>query len=572
MASSDYTISSVPNLWSWSGWRLGIVIMTTISLLLGFLATNSYALMQGVKTAPSASSHLTTHALESLDVTDLSFVPTQSITVGNILSGTDSLIEEDAAVVDDSAEGDDVSDEAPTVSPPILEGTIIANRTEAAVTFFAEGELRRLEPLRSTGIALPRESFAINLFNCDADDESQSDEDCFWDPYLVQADGFYEILNGAEEGLPLKLILEEAGVPDTDQIRIQNRTTSTEIFFFGETPYELPPTAFSEFEAPIDDTPALFYLRSCLSLNDESVCEWLPQPAAAGQYYALNETRSSIGLPNSQLTYVELTPILAQVDSASETIAIDQSNVDSSTESQAVAPGAVDGVTQSATSIPCRLIVPTLNIRSGPGLEYLIISQAFTSETDEASVRVIGQDASGFWLATDERIIAGGWIASAPNLLTCDGDLVRLPIVPITDGRLAPVPEPAELADSAPDAESDSEGAAGENADEEDTGGENNEGEDGEPTPPKGQSLLILENVFEADVRFTLNEEYDLQPGDTVNIVVNAGRVQFSVSSPWKGGMAGNAEFTIEPDQTRKMFLYFIPDPENSDRWLMRYE
>lgn len=526
--------------------RLAILFLTSALLFFSLFTTVSQTASEATLPPHTAANA----ALVRQEKARPLLVDTQSITVGNVLTATVNvtasqvLTEAESQVEGEANEEGSAPATSDAFSVPVLEGTIVANRTEAAVTLFIEGEMHRLEPLRSTGIILPRDSSAINLFNCDADSNAQSEEDCFWDPYLIQADGFYEILNGAAEGKPVKLILEEVGAPEENQIWVQNRTTETETFFLNDEKFELPPTAFLEFDLEEDLEP-IFHLRSCISLDAESVCEWLPQPATVGSYYALNESRTSIGLPNSQIAFVELEPIIAQDEAAVEAT---QQNEETSTVADVV----------------CRLNVPTLNIRSGPGLEYLVVSQAFRSEDGDATVRVVGQDALGLWLATDEKILDGGWISADSSLLTCEGDISSLPIAEITDGRLAPTPEVVEAADPGDATGSD------------DTGNEDiqeENGEDADPaTPPKGQSLLIVENVFEADVRFTLAEEYDLQPGGKVNIVVPAGRVQFSVSSPWRGGLAGNAEFIIEPDQTKEMFLYFIPDPDNSGKWLMRYE
>lgn len=94
----------------------------------------------------------------------------------------------------------------------VLEGTIIANRTEANVRFFVEGQVYDLAPLRCDWVAAsPRATAVLNLFNCDAIQSAEGDAGCFWDPYLLKQDGFYELVTGAEAGLLVSLSLREAG-------------------------------------------------------------------------------------------------------------------------------------------------------------------------------------------------------------------------------------------------------------------------------------------------------------------------------------------------------------------------
>ena len=55
-------------------------------------------------------------------------------------------------------------------------------------------------------------------------------------------------------------------------------------------------------------------------------------------------------------------------------------------------------------AISCTLLVPTLNVRSGPGLEYEIIAKAPGSDESAATVLIIGRDITGEWLAVDELV------------------------------------------------------------------------------------------------------------------------------------------------------------------------
>ena len=116
----------------------------------------------------------------------------------------------------------------------ILAGTIIANRTEASVRYFVEGQTYDLAPLRSVGLQLPRATAVLNLFNCDSG-KSESDPACFWDPYLLKQDGFYEVVTGADAGAAANLILREAGAPPANQIWVQNRTGVPRVNHFQQS-------------------------------------------------------------------------------------------------------------------------------------------------------------------------------------------------------------------------------------------------------------------------------------------------------------------------------------------------
>lgn len=441
--------------------------------------------------------------------------------------GEGSVSEVDRAEA--STDGD--SESAPPTAQA-LEGTIIANRTDWAVTFFVEGELRRVEPQRSTGVVLPRSTSGLNLFTCEADREKDS-EGCFWEPYEIAETGFYEIFKSAAEDGQQKLILERATAPPSGQVWVQNRTELGELIFWNGELVTLAPTSLQEFDLG-NEAITSFYMRSCIVRGEDFVCEWQPQEIVSGVYYSMEEVINATTQPDSYYSSIQLFPI---------------ENSDGT-------------LLEAPPDSLCTLLVPSLNIRSGPGLEYLVLSQALASAANDVVVRVVGRNELGTWFATATDIIDGGWIAYSPELLSCTGDLGTLPIAEITDGRLAPVEEQAVAAPATEESESNEDGEEVEEGDEE-----------SEPEkPPKGQALLIIENAFEADVRFTFQEEIDLRPGDKASLVVNAGRVQFSVSSAWRGGMAGNAEFTIEPDETRRMYLYFVTDPDDSDKWLMKYE
>ncbi|MEZ4709032.1 MAG: SH3 domain-containing protein [Caldilineaceae bacterium] len=422
----------------------------------------------------------------------------------------------------------------------VLEGTILANRTPSNVTLFAEGKTYRIAPLRSLGIDLLRETSVVNLYSCDAD-TPQTQTGCYWDPYLITQNGFYEIFNAAAEGLPIRLKLEEAGAPPQGKIWLQNRTGQREMIVFNGQTIEIPPSSVQELDAQNSDV-ATIYRRSCISLDEQTVCEWAPQVVQPGVYYVLDAVSQVGGLPNSRLTSVEAEPLVASSEGAL--------------------------LVESTPEIVCQIQVPVVNVRSGPGLDYVIVTKLVNGGEGADTLVVRGRDESGLWLAVSENVAAGGWITSGGDLVRCDGNLSTLPVAEITDGRLEPTPVPAPVVEAPPaDAAADESGEAGE------------EGGAAESTPapavepPPGQSLLVVTNAFEQPVRFTLSpDEYDLQPGETIYVVVNPGRVQFSVSSPWRGGISGNAEFLIDGNQTFPMFLYFVPDPNDSGRWEMKYQ
>jgi hypothetical protein len=446
-------------------------------------------------------------------------------------------------------EADEAADDAAYALP--IEGTIIANRTGANVRFFVEGATYELDSLRSIGLDLPRVTAVLNLFNCDAA-TPETTEGCFWDPYLLDRDGFYEIVGETTDGALVNLTLQPAGAPPVNQVWLQNRTGQRESVFYQDEEIELPPAAVREFAAPVD-VPAIFYLRSCLALPDRTVCEWVPTEASSGYYYALEETTIAGGLPNSEIVALTLRPILSKDGDPIET----------------------------PVQVICQLQVPTLNVRSGPGLEYQIIAKIRGSEQEPGRVTAVGRDALNEWLAVDARIAAGGWITASPSFIECTGEINSLPITEVTDGTLAPTPEPVPTAVAAPAP------APATTADE---GGDSTaevpaEEATAEPEAPaplslaEGQALIVINNGFDQQIRFTLDQryrieqgvsEYDLQPGESISLLIYPGQLAFSASSPWRG-LSGNSEFFIDSQETRTLWLTFVPDPDGSGRWLLQY-
>lgn len=433
----------------------------------------------------------------------------------------------------------------PTAGPPlvdlseteVLTGTIVANRTTVPVTFFLDGKLYELPPRRSTGAVLRRAVGVLTLFNCEAGTEESTDA-CFWDPYPIRQDGFYEIVNSAEEGAAVTLMLQEAVPPPANQVWIQNRTGHPERFLYGSGVYDLPNSTVMELSIDTDagQDATTFHLRHCLTLNDETVCEWLPQPVMGGIYYALVEKATPGPADNSEDIRIDAEPVLTQ---------------------QSI--NLVAGTPEPETpQIVCQIQVPTLNVRSGPGLEYLVVAQV--SQTDESGgeVPVVGRTDSGDWLAVQEDVAPGGWIINQARFVVCNGDATQLPVAEISDGRLAPTPEPVVAATPTPAGEAPTEAP---------------QGTPEEPVPelPPGKALLIVHNAFDHDIRFTLSpDEYDLKPGESVQIQVDAGQIRFTASSPFRSS-SGNAEFPIEEGTVRDLYIYFVPSEGDANHWDLRY-
>lgn len=430
-----------------------------------------------------------------------------------------------------------------------LQGTIIANRTEALVRFFVEGQTYDLDPLRSQGLALPRETGVLNLFNCDAR-TPETQDGCYWDPYLLNRDGFYEIVSGQVAGKAVSLVLQEAGAPPVNQIWVQNRSSTQEIIFYNDQQYELLPASLQEFSGQ-PGVPVTLYLRSCLELNERTVCEWYPQSVETGVYYALNEIATAGAVPGSRMQMLQLQPVVSS--------------------SQA------GPVTETPVQLVCSLQVPALNVRSGPGLEYEIVSKVRGTEAEPGTVLVVGRDEGGQWLAVDERVAEGGWITGSSDFVNCTGDLSALPVAEVTNGQLAatPVPQQATVSvDTAPVAEQSANQAPAEEISASAT-----------PTSsipttiPEGQALLIINNGFDQVMRFTLDQryrveqgssEFDLQPGQSISLFVYPGMVAFSASTPWRG-LTDNADFFIDNKESRTLWLIFVPDPDGSGNWILQY-
>jgi hypothetical protein len=78
-------------------------------------------------------------------------------------------------------------------------------------------------------------------------------------------------------------------------------------------------------------------------------------------------------------------------------------------------------------------------------------------------------------------------------------------------------------------------------------------------------------------MRFTLDQmyrtvqgpsEFDLQPGQSISILVFPGSIPFTASSPWNG-LSGNASLQAAPNQSVTLWLRF--DPEQGGTWVLRW-
>lgn len=424
-------------------------------------------------------------------------------------------------------------------STAILSGTIIANRTTVTATFFLEGQQYTIRRLRSLGIRLPRSTAVLLLYNCEvSSSETSSQEECFWDPYLVRRDGFYEILNGAATGRPISLLLREANPPPTDQVWVQNRTGIDQELLYSDQVYRLPAGSVQEIQLQGEERPA-FFLSSCLVSNAQSACEWLPQTVRGGVYYALVQVSIPGGLPNSRIETLELQPILTSTSLGS-----------------AVSAPSIAAQTAIATPTPeqpdqlfCRLQVPSLNVRSGPGLQYLIVSRLRRAPGTEQVVAVIGRDPTGTWLALDAQVVVGGWISASKELVLCDGDIAALPIAKVIDGRLAPTPAPPR---------SPNKPAVGQPTPQP-TG----------PAPAPDKALLIVTNAYDRDITFTLSPEaWTLKPGQSLNLELAPGRITFTASIPF---FSGNGELVLKAGDVRQLWLHFAPKEPGSQELELRF-
>ncbi len=454
----------------------------------------------------------------------------------------------------------------------ILEGTIIANRADAPIRFFVEGRTYEVAPLRSIGLTLLRDTAVLNLFNCEAT-KDDSDAGCFWDPYLLLRDGFYEVVVGQQLGQDILLSLRTAGAPPSNQIWIQNRTGERETVIVNNELFEIAPAAVQEF-AIDEDAPVIVQLRTCINAGERSICEWTPQGVEAGFYYGLVRTETP-GPSNSQLIALALQAVIA---SSGETV-------------------------KPPPQAFCKLRVPTLNVRSGPGLEFPIIAKIRGTDTEPGSVVVEAFDNTKTWMQVTERVARDGWVTANPEFILCDGALADLPVIgqPVVEATPEPTSaqtttEPVEtpvaavapteapttapaVVEAAPQPPAPATVEAAPTEDE-------TAAEQITPTPevaevPEGLARIVVNNGFDQTIRFTLDQRYrperdnlsgewDLEPGASVTILVYPGSIAFSASSAWRG-LSGNAELVLNEKEDRALWITFVLDPVEKDRWNLIY-
>lgn len=538
---------------------LGVVFLATT-----FSSTYTYA--QSTPTSPTASPLSTA-------------TPTKAVATATPRSGVAAQITATVATPNavqliptatPAAAVSNTATTSPTLSAPVtatsatqfeavpLEGTILANRSDVVARFFLEGETYQLVAGRSQGFNLPRSTTVLNLFNC-AGDIDVNTAGCYWDPYLIHQDGFYEIYNAPTSVTTVQLMLREAGTPPTGQVWVQNRTGQTESVVFKEDVYEIPPTVVQEFPVA-SGVPAILYVRSCLTVDSHSACEWAPKALDAGVYYAMVEVDTPGSQSGATLTNIDLRPVVGdEVEGA--------------------------GVAEVAASqsIICSVVVPALNVRSGPGLQYDIIGKVRTTDGSAGTVMVNGRSADNEWLTVDPSVASGGWINNSPSFITCASDIMVLPLV---DAPAVPTPQPgvaqeipatvdpaiAPVVAETPAVEANvpQETPATGSETAESTG-------DAAPAIPDGQAVLVINNGFQYEIRFTLDQvfrvvegpsEYDLQPGQSLSLVVYPGDIAFTASSPWSG-LSGNASIRVEANQSLSLWLRF--EPEGGDNWVFRW-
>lgn len=514
--------------------------------------------LQAATDITSSTTASVTTSLEPTDTTSItnSITQTLALTIPLPISDTNPITPaaESSATepitltepINDSSAISETNDD--DVYSSIISGTIIANRTEQQALFFVEGATYLLDPLRSIGLQLPRGTAAVNLFNCDArTDPNQAN--CFWDPYLLKADGFYEIVSGSEAGKVVSLVLREVGTPAVDKVFIQNRTGKSETIYIATQEVTIPPASVHEFQVPAN-TPVLIYMRSCVTVEAQEACEWTPRTAKPGSYYALVEESTPSGTPNSQQTALELQEVL-------------------------IAGG--EPSIPTPPQVTCTTLVPSLNVRSGPGLQYTIIQKVRISSNDPAKIIVMGRDQDSQWLAVDDRIAPGGWVIASSDFVRCEGDIAALPVTQPTVAELQPTPAQPDVQPQAEAPSSDGGDSSAPATDATPPAEQTAE----EPTPtsigvPEGYALITVNNGFDKPVRFTLDQQYrrdlgpsefDLEPGGAVQIVVNPGQIAFTVSSAWSG-LSGSSEFFLDKDQSRVLWVAFVLD---GGEWVLRY-
>ena len=434
----------------------------------------------------------------------------------------------------------------------VLTGTIVLNRSTGSVFFFLDNDLYQLPANRGVGLVTARPLAGLTLFSCAA--EVTEDPTCDWVTYPIRRSAFYEISADAAVPGQANLRLALASAPPLDIAQIQNRTGADGTILRGDEVPEIPNTGTLALD-DADGPDGIIHLPRCLQTNSQRICEWLPTPYRSGIYYALVEDRSPAGINGVTVVQSRLNPVLVQEALMTPTPTPEPEPV----------------------GIFCQAQIPSLNVRSGPGTDFLVINKLRIAEENQGRVLAVGRTASGEWLSVDPRFAEGGWVANVAQWLVCEGDTDDLPVIGVAAVGVgvgvplpAPVsPQPAPLPTPSPTPTEAAQVAA-------------------LPAPrePAGpgpeQAVLIATNAFDQPIRFTLDaalhglppgtsSEYDLEPGQSLRFIIQAGRVQFSASTPWRSG-AGNANFDLGEGASRELFLRFQPSLNDPNLWELRYE
>ncbi len=330
--------------------------------------TNAPSATATARSTGRATSEAVSDSLGNTTINSATVRTTETVTTGTVTTGT-----VEAAQID---------------APAVLTGTIFANRTALTVQFFLDGQVYELAPRESTGLTLRRASTVVNLYSCEA--ERPESDDCFWDSYPVRQDGFYEITNGADAGDPASLLLDEAGPPPGDQIWVQNRTGQREQIVYGEGVIELSPSETQQIEVETEEIATLF-LRTCVALGGEQACEWAPVNVRTGAYYALVADEAGPAPANATRDAVTLETVAGE----GGVVASTRGELEETEETEAAAAEAEGAVAAAGEDAPavaaeaaavapgntaCTPQVQALNVRAGPGFEYLTLGQLY-SET-----------------------------------------------------------------------------------------------------------------------------------------------------------------------------------------------
>ena len=355
-------------------------------------------------------------------------------------------------------------------------------------------------------------------------------------------------------------MLREAGAAPSDQVWVQNRTGKPELIVYQDTQIEIAAGAVEQFEIS-PGAPTIVYVRSCLTLDKETVCEWSPLTLDSGGYFAMVAVSTRGAQSGSLIATVNLSPI---VDASGEAVA-------------------------QPIEATCQAQVPAINVRSGPGLQYEIIGKIRESDSAPGRVIVIGRSADKQWYAVADSVAPGGWVTASPSFILCTGDVEQLPITAfpapsetqrealVTPSPLAPAPTSAPVAQVAPVEVTD---VAAATPEPEQPTAEPTAEEPAAPAIPEGLAMLVVNNGFQYDIRFTIDQsyrptegpsEYDLRPGESTTLLIYPGRIAFTASSPWNG-LSGNSELEIGSDQSVVLWLRFEPDQGNSGKWNLAWQ